>query len=285
MESGLKKLLIMIGCIIISATIFTFYRIHKRKQNYKKQIETLEIALQSWAQEYETLLPEKNGESIMVPLKTLKQGGYIKENFKNPKTKHQFSNQLFMKITKQKKGYQYQILDQDKTMIEDYDDINKKAPMVVLNGNEIEYAELNKPYVDPSYKAITSSGKKADEEKIEIRENGKVVSKIDTSRLTTYQLTYRVFYAKEDSTITRTIIVKDTEPPVVTMDRLTVSLEEAKEVDLLTGVSMKDNSNEKLKVNIIGDLASFPGKYILVYQVTDPSGNMTEKKRVIRVEE
>ena len=48
---------------------------------------------------------------------------------------------------------------------------------------------------------------------------------------------------------------------------------------------MKDNSNEELQVKTIGEVKKEIGKYIITYQVSDSSGNMTEKKRVIRVEE
>lgn len=284
METGLKKLLIIIGSIIIITTIFTAVRIHKTNKKYKQQIEKIETALQSWSKEYTELLPEKNGDTITVPLRTLKQSGYIDENFKNPKTRRKFSNQLLMTIQKKNKNYSFKILDQDKNMVEDYDEINKSAPMVVLKGKNLEYAELNRSYKDKGYKAITSDGKEADEVDIEIKKQETVVSKIDTSKMTTYKLTYRISYAKEDSFITRMVTVKDTEKPKIKMERLTLKREEVKDFDLMKGVTLEDNSNGKLDVKIKGSLASFEGRYVLTYYVTDESLNKSEKKRIVRVE-
>ncbi len=284
MENGLKKLLILIGIIVFAATIFTAVRIHKTNQKYKEQIKKIETALQSWSKEYTNLLPEQEGEMITVPLRTLKQSGYIDENFKNPKTRRRFSNQLLMTIEKKKTNYQFKILDKDKNLIEDYDDINKSAPMVVLKGKNLEYAELNRSYKDKGYKAITADGKEADEVEIEIKKEEKVVSKIDTSKQTTYKLTYRISFAKEDSVITRMIEVKDTEKPKIKMEKLILKIDEVKNFDLMKGVTLEDNSNGKLEVKIKGELASFEGRYVLTYYVTDESSNKSEKKRIVRVE-
>lgn len=283
MESGLKKLLIIIAIIILGTSIFSIVRFYRSKEKYKNQIEKLEIALEAWGAEYESFLPTKKGDSIIVPLRTLKQSGYIEERFVNPKTKMQFSNQLLTKIVKKEKGYQYEVLDHYDT-IKDYDETNKIAPMIILNGNETEYAELNEDYEDAGYKAITIDGKNPDEVKIEIRSNGRALFSIDTSKLNTYQIIYHVFYAKEESTITRTVIVRDQKKPTIEMDRLTIKAKEAKNYDLMKGVKIEDNSKTALKTEIEGSLAAIPGRYILVYRVSDQSGNTREKKRIVRVE-
>jgi len=285
MDDGFKKLLITIGVFIVIALFFTLIRFVKSNDKYKNQIKKIENALKEWGEEYEEFLPQKTGEVITVPLQVLKQSGYIEEGFKNTKTKEKFSNQMLMKITKVKKEYQYEVFDEDENMIKEYDDINKKAPMVVLKGEKVEYAELNKEYEDLGYIAITVDGKKADEVKISIEKDGKAVSRIDTSSAGTYKVTYRTSYAKEDSSITRIVVVRDTEKPEVEMEKLIITLEDVDTLDLMDGVTMKDNSNEELQVKTIGEVKKEIGKYIITYQVSDSSGNMTEKKRVIRVEE
>lgn len=285
MDSGLKKLFYMIGALIIGATIFTFVRIHKGKEKYKEQIRKLEVVLKEWGEEYSDMMPQKKGESITIPLRTLKQANFIKDNFKNPKKGGKFSNQLLMEIKKVDKGYEYQVLEQDEYMVADYDDLNTEAPMVILNGNHIEYTELNTPYEELGYQAITRTGKKEDEVKIEIRENEKPVSKIDTSKLATYHVTYHISYAKETSDITRIVIVRDTEKPKIKMERLFIKTDEVKNLDLLKGVEITDNSKKDLKIKIIGGLSTIPGRYVLTYQAIDASGNICEKKRIVRVEE
>lgn len=285
MESGLKRLLIIIGVIVVATTVFSIFRSYNAKKKYKGRIEDLKVALEKWGAEYQEFLPTEKGDTIIVPLRTLKQAGYIDFKFTNPKEKMNFSNQLLMQIEKKEKGYEYTIFDQDKDMVKDYEEVKKQAPMIVMKGKMIEHAELNYPYEDPGYEAITIEGKKPDESKVEIRLEGKVVSRIDTSKARTYQLTYHVSYAEEESTVTRIVIVSDKEKPVIQTDRLTIKPEDAKNINLMNGVMVTDNSNEDLKVEIEGSLSSIPGRYVLTYRAIDPSGNVAEKKRVVRVEE
>lgn len=285
MGSGLKKLLITIVIIVVLTTIFSIVQHYHAQKKYKEQIEKLQIALKLWVEKNQELLPKKSGEAIVVPLRTLKQSGLIETRFVNPKERMNFSNQLLMKIEKKGKNYQYKILDQDENMIKDYDDINKKAPMIILKGSEVTYAELNHDYEDAGYEAITLDGKKEDEVKIEITTNGKAVSKVDTSKLGTYQFTYHVSYAKEKSSITRIVVVKDTEKPTIEMERLILEPQQVKSANLLEDITIKDNSNDPLNIEVIGSLSAYPGRYVLTYKVTDASGNFTEKKRIVRVEE
>ncbi|MCI9233777.1 MAG: DUF5011 domain-containing protein [Bacilli bacterium] len=285
MESGLKRLLIMIGVIIVATTIFSIVRSYRAKKKYNEQIKNLEIALEKWGAEYHEFLPDEKGESIVISLRTLKQAGYIDSKFVNPKEKMNFSNQLLMEIKKTDKGYQYTIFDKDKNMVEDYEEVKKQAPMIIMKGKHVEHAELNRLYEELGYDAITIEGKKPDEMKVEIVTEGKAVAHIDTSKARTYQLTYHVSYAKEESTITRIVIVSDKEKPTISMERLTVKPEEARNVNLMNGVVVSDNSNQDLTVEIEGALSSIPGRYVLTYRVIDPSSNVVEKKRVVRVEE
>ena len=285
MESGLKRLLIIIGVIVVATTIFSIFRSYNAKKKYKGRVEELKVALEKWGKEYKDFLPTSKGDVITISLNTLKQAGYIESRFVNPKTKMNFSNQLLMQIEKTADGYQYQVFDNDDNMLKDYDDIRTQAPMIILKGKSVEYAELNRPYEDLGYAAITVQGKEADENKLEIVSDGKAVPRIDTSKLGNYQLTYYASYAKEESWITRTVIVVDSEKPEIVTERLTIKPEEVQNINLMNGVMIRDNSNEDLKIEIEGSLAAIPGRYDLTYRATDPSGNVAEKKRVVRVEE
>lgn len=283
MESGLKKLMIMIGIILMSAIIFTLSRHFKSKDKYQAQIDKIETALKSWSEEYHDLLPAKG--TITIPIATLKQSGYL-DDLNNPKTHQHFSNQLLTTITKEKKQYVYKVLDKDSNMVEDYNEVNKKAPMIWLNGKSLEYIELGYPYRENGVVALTTDRKEADEMKTTIKENEKSVSSVDTSKVGTYQITYQASYAKESSSISRIIVVRDTEAPKVKkLERLIITPEQVKELDLLEDVKVEDNSGEKVKTKIIGSLSNIPGKYILTYEFSDSSGNKIEKKRVVRVEE
>lgn len=284
MEKGLKKLLIMIGFIFLGTVLFTCYRNTKSNTKYEDQIVHLQSMLKEWGEKNPSFLPPLN-QSITIPLRTLKQSDLIEEDFTDPKTRRKFSNQLLMQIKKGKKGYEYEVLESYEYMIEDYDDVKKNAPMVVLKGEALEYAELNTKYIDPGFMAITKEGKKEDESHIIITCDEKEVSFLDTSKLATYQITYQVLYAKEKSEVTRTVIVRDTEKPNIEMDRLIVTPDEVQDLNLLKDVKITDNSNGNLSIKTIGTLSSIPGKYVITYQVMDASMNMREKKRVIRVVE
>jgi len=282
MDKNFKRLLIIIGIILLIATIYTLIKIFKEKNNYENQIEKIEISLKEWGKQYSNYLPKKE-ETITITLGNLKQSGYIKSNLKNPNTKEKFSNYLLMTITKKNKEYIYDVLEE--SVMEDYNEINEKAPMIILKGNYIEYVELGHPYEEKGYYAFTKDGKEADEFESTIEYEGRNVSYINTNKLGTYNVTYRASYAKEFSTAYRKIIVRDTEKPVVTMNKVILKPEEVKSLDLMKGVKITDNSGSDCKVEIIGTVSPDIGKYILTYQVTDPSGNVAEKKRVVRVEE
>lgn len=282
MDKTFKKLLIVIGVILLVASIYTLIRFIGGKNKYENQIEKIENALKEWGEKYNDYLPKK-GEIITVSLGSLKQSGYIKSNFRNSKTKEKFSNNLLMTITKEKKEYSYNILEED--VVNDYNEVNEKAPMIILKGTYIEYVELGQPYEEKGYYAVTKDGKEADEFESTIEYNGRNVSYINTNKLGTYNITYRASYAKESTLAYRKVIVRDTEKPIIKMDKLIVKPEEVKTLDLMSGVKITDNSGSDCEVEIIGTVSPNVGKYILTYQATDSSGNVATKKRIVRVEE
>lgn len=283
MEPKLKKLCITIIILLILGISFTIYRNIKAKEKYNLKIEEMRMALQTFAKNNPEYLPEKEKESITLTLRTLKYFDLISQNIQNPLTRKRFSNNLLFTITKTKEGYQYQVWDKEKIK-KDYDDINTNAPFIILKGNRKEKVEINSNYEDMGYITGTKKGLDADEMEYEIKEKNKSVSKVDTSKLTTYEITYLASYAKEQTYITRTVEIVDTKAPTITMDKVELKASEVENYNLLNGVTIEDNSKQKVTVTYSGELSSIPGKYIITYKAVDQQGNKREKKRVIRVE-
>lgn len=283
MEPKLKKLCITIIILLILGISFTIYRNIKAKEKYNLKIEEMRMALQTFAKNNPEYLPEKEKESITLTLRTLKYFDLISQNIQNPFTRKRFSNNLLFTITKTKEGYQYQVWDKEKIK-KDYDDINTNAPFIILKGNRKEKVEINSNYEDMGYITGTKKGLDADEMEYEIKEKNKSVSKVDTSKLTTYEITYLASYAKEQTYITRTVEIVDTKAPTITMDKVELKASEVENYNLLNGVTIEDNSKQKVTVTYSGELSSIPGKYIITYKAVDQQGNKREKKRVIRVE-
>lgn len=283
MEPKLKKLCITIIILLILGISFTIYRNIKAKEKYNLKIEEMRMALHTFAKNNPEYLPEKEKESITLTLRTLKYFDLISQNIQNPLTRKRFSNNLLFTITKTKEGYQYQVWDKEKIK-KDYDDINTNAPFIILKGNRKEKVEINSNYEDMGYITGTKKGLDADEMEYEIKEKNKSVSKVDTSKLTTYEITYLASYAKEQTYITRTVEIVDTKAPTITMDKVELKASEVENYNLLNGVTIEDNSKQKVTVTYSGELSSIPGKYIITYKAVDQQGNKREKKRVIRVE-
>ena len=82
----------------------------------------------------------------------------------------------------------------------------------------------------------------------------------------------------------RTVTVKDTIPPVLTVPgNIELYTDGIENFDFMDGVEVSDNSLEEITVNIRGNLSILPGQYLITYIAEDSSGNKTEKNRYITV--
>lgn len=75
---------------------------------YEAQLATIIDGARDWSADHINELPV-NGASITVSLETLKSGGYVNANIKNPKTEEPFPGDLTVKITEKNSQYQYVI--------------------------------------------------------------------------------------------------------------------------------------------------------------------------------
>ena len=111
--------------------------------------------------------------------------------------------------------------------------------------------------------------------------NGNVISedsKVDTTKLGSQELTIEVKNGNDTKEYKFTInIVDTTKPGIDARSEITTTV--GKEVDLLEGVTVSDNSKEEIEVEIKGEYDyDKEGEYELEYYAKDSSGNETTQK-------
>lgn len=116
-----------------------------------------------------------------------------------------------------------------------------------------------------------------------------IIGNVDTSKIGEYEIIYRLTnengLTKEEKVM---VSVEDREKPVITLknDKITVNLNS--QINLLDGVTAKDNYDGDLtgKIIVEGQVDTKKvGTYEVKYQVKDTSGNIDEKVRTYTVSE
>ncbi len=87
-------------------------------------------------------------------------------------------------------------------------------PLITLNGDPIVTVEIGGEYKELGAKAQTENGKKLEYTK-EIKQDGKIVENIDTSKEGTYEITYHTNVNQKTAQITRTVTISTR--PVILM--------------------------------------------------------------------
>lgn len=269
--------IILLSVIALIATPLIEKEIKKgQEQAYEIQIDNIELALKNWASDNQFIMPY-SGQSITLTLGQLKQAGYIDKNIKNPITKKLFPNDMILTITNDGKLV-YDVLDDTGTAT-DLNDIDIDAPIIVLNGNILEYAELGVG----NYTDLGATAKDKDGNTIEVTND--LENPISLATLGTHTITYTATSNDLTSTIKRTVIVRDTTAPQLTIPVEDVTIYANQVVDLgttlLNNVSATDISGAS--ISIINNVSSAPGTYTITYVATDTIGNITSKNRNVIV--
>ncbi len=277
---GVIVLLGILGIVIIPKVGDSIT--NSKEQAYKVQEEQIKKAVNDFLIDNSDYL--EDNDTITIKLGVLKQKGYLPVNIKNPKTRKNISNESLITITKVGDSYTIKLalIDlQDVT-----EDMNSNSPILVLNGEYIEYVEVNDLYQEKGAIAKTSTGETISNISKQIKLNNVEKSTIDTSQL----LTYNVIYSVTDpngltTSATRTVIVRDTTSPIITFPKETTLLSnQVSGYNLNENVIVSDNYDQNSTLYINSNLSNRPGKYVVTYTATDSSGNQTIERRVIKVE-
>ena len=141
-------------------------------------------------------------------------------------------------------------------------------PNIKLNGNKNLVLNYKQNYVEKGYKANYF--------KKDLSSGVKVDGKVNTKKLGTYKITYQVKHGIFKKTVTRKVVVKDTEKPKldVTSDNLYVCPGDDVVPDKVKAIDNYDGDISSKVENII-DVDK------ITYRVKDSSGNISEISRKI----
>ena len=266
----LLGVIIILGAVLLIITA-TFSNILKQSEEdlYNDQINSIKLALESWMSDNQK---PNVGEKVKLSLSQLKEAGLIDLEIKNPKTKELFPNDMVLEIFNNEGIIEYNV-NVTGTNFKDYNSITS----IKVNGNVLQYVEQGgSGYIDPGVTAKDS--------------NGSIVSNVTSETTPTLNLnekgTYITKYTTSDNVAYRTIIVRDTTGPVISFDKnLEMTYEESKTYDFKSDITVTDNSNEEVSVEVSNNITLLPGNYTIKYVATDSSGNETIKLRKITIKE
>ena len=279
--------IIVLGIIgLIAYPIMSSTIKNNKEKLYETQIKVIHQASEDWAYKNVDLLPDEN-ETITITILDLKRAGLLDLNIKNPKTNELFPNDLQITIAHNNKGYTYTVDMESGTNISN--DFSMNSPTLILNGNAIEYIEVGSTYNELGAQAKGKNGNTINNINITYQYNGTQIASINTMQFKTYTIIYSVSDVVEGTTyttsITRTLIVRDTTAPDLTIPgQADITLSQVNGFDLTTGVTVTDNSGETIEVNATS-LENKTGKQIVSYTACDSHNNCVTKKRIVNVTE
>ncbi|MGZ5243313.1 MAG: immunoglobulin-like domain-containing protein, partial [Bacteroidia bacterium] len=166
--------------------------------------------------------------------------------------------------------------------------IDTIMPTIALTGGSTVFHEVGTAYTDSG--VVVSDNYYSESV---LRSNLTVQSNVDENVVGTYTVVYVLTdpYTGRTVTVTRTVEVRDTEMPTLTLVGDTLITLEVYTTLNDPGVKVSDNYDKNLNVTAGGDFYSnFPngratllGTYTIVYSVTDASGNTSTISRKVKV--
>lgn len=254
---------------------------NSKNQAYEAQVVSIKKGVNDFLIDNSELI--SSGETITIKLGVIKQGGYLPIDIKNPITRKSFSNESLIKVTSD--GFSYDISLSLVDVSDFTENINGNSPILVLNGDYVEYVNVNGTYEELWASAKSSTGTDIYEISRQINLNGVEVDSVDTSDLNTYNIIYSVSDDIGNTTsATRTVIVRDIESPVIVIpEETTLHVSEVNGYDLMDGVIVTDNYDTDVTVTIDSGLSNIVGKYVITYTAVDSNENQSVERRVINV--
>lgn len=279
----LLAVIIILGAIFAITFPLVTDNIRKTEEKaFNLQKEQIIAAAKDMVIKEYVVIPDK--QSITLYVGELKRKGLLPIKMINAKTKLTISNESNVVISRENNSYSYDvnIIDLEEESTEN----NENAPVIRLNGNYVEYVEINTKYVEKGGTAYLNTGSPLPLNSPQIKLNDNEVDEIVTSQLGTYKLIYSATDDNNGLTTTsiRTVVVRDTIPPVIYFpeDNI-VKVSKVSGFDVRARVYAIDNSENDVTAIPLSSLSNVPGKHVILYTAKDPSGNTTNAKRVITV--
>lgn len=239
---------------------------------YNDQIESIKLSLELWMSYNQS---PNIGEAITLSLSQLKEAGFVELDITNPITKELFPNDMVLKIINNNGIIEYEVTENGDNK-NDYNLI----PSMRINGNTLEYVEINSTYDDLGVTSVDSNGN--------VLSNSVVstVPTLDVSQKGTYLRSYTINSGVYTNTVYRTIVVRDTTGPVIAYPGdLTLTLSQVNSYDFKSDITVTDNSGDEVEVTVTDNINAIAGSYTVEYKATDSSGNVTIKLRKVVVTE
>lgn len=277
----LLAVIIILGAIFAITFPLVTDNIRKSEEKaFNLQKEQIVAAAKDMVIKEYVVIPDK--QSITLYVGELKRKGLLPIKMINAKTKLTISNESTVVISRENNSYSYDvnIIDLEEESTEN----NENAPVIRLNGNYVEYVEINTEYVEKGGTAYSNTGSPLTLNPPQIKLNDNEGGEIDTSKLGTYKLIYSVTDKGLTTTNIRTVVVRDTISPVIYFpENNIVKASKISGFDVEERVYAIDNSKGDITVTHESSLSNIPGKYVILYTAKDSSGNTTNAKRVITV--
>ena len=269
----------LLGIITLIITPAVSDGLKKSKEKvYNASKDNILFGLKNWASENKNLLPEKNKDYIVITIGELKQEGFLDFEFRNPKTQKCYSNSVELLITKNDKaddyGFYGDLYDGKET------DCGTIAyePFIYLRGKNPIHIDQYEEYVEPGYTAKNESG-------VDITSSVVVTNNINNTEFGNYVVKYTITNNGISKTKKRTVIVDDTEKPVITGPSTTILDNSVNNYDILDGMDVTDNSGETINLETVGNLSlGLNGTYYITYFATDSAGNTASFRRKFVIE-
>lgn len=150
-------------------------------------------------------------------------------------------------------------------------DVDSTAPVITLVGDNPLYVEQGSSYVEPGATAL-------DERDGDISGNITISGSVDVNTAGSYTISYNVDDSTGNSatTVTRTVIVRDTTLPVISLVGDNPVTHERGNTYTDAGATANDNIDGDISANIVttGSVSdNVVGNYLITYNVNDAAGN------------
>ncbi|MBI1320173.1 MAG: DUF5011 domain-containing protein [Candidatus Hydrogenedens sp.] len=155
------------------------------------------------------------------------------------------------------------------------------APVVTLAGESIVTIECGTPFVEPGFTA-------SDDCSGDLTNSVFITGAVDVRRPGEYTLSYQVIDDRgfDSEIVRRTVVVRDTQPPLVILTGVASITLDCGAVFLDPGATATDACDGNLTSAIVKQGAvdtARPGRYVVIYSVQDSSGQFAQAQRTVVV--